>query len=607
MYAITQKSINVFCCYSHEDKKLLDKLANHISVLRQSGRIASWHEREVSEDKRWAKSIDYQILDNANIILLLISSDFVASDYCYGREGEYIQKLHGERKTHVIPVILRPALYKDAPFSDLLSLPTGGKPITSWKDRDEAFVNVVEGIQSVIDKINSEFENTAAHINKSYTSILTVTVPFVDVLDSPEAKKNIFASTAPQIPEKKLSKPEMISNLTQTSSTQKYVSKSTRQKKSRKKPLIPEEQLFLFPSSDAPDQQASNRRTKATLDYEKRIVQAQNFIENDQPNKALNTLDISFDFVPTDQRWRLTALRGRCYFGLGRMIPARDDYSRALSEKPEVVPNNEIAEELSLYIRSADTERELNNLDEAQRLYRSALARIDHNAPLHYVADAHWGLALVLLEQASKMENTNQPDMQKEMLQRALKHAENARVLYEATGEALNAFSVSCDIALIEQLTGNLDKARVYLQDILETWLPMLNDSSKHPAINHRYRNGPGSIVAAASCYLAGVELEAHHYEKALEYAHQAHKVAQRSDHLWRAEAAMMQGKILEARNHNDQNAEKSFRQAVTELSQTDWLAARMYTHNLLGSHLMKKGRWAEGEEELDKARRLSQ
>ena len=114
------------------------------------------------------------------------------------------------------------------------------------------------------------------------------------------------------------------------------------------------------------------------------------------------------------------------------------------------------------------------------------------------------------------------------------------------------------------------------------------------------------NIVSAATCYLAGIELEAHRYKDALFNVNQAQKTAEQSNILRCGEAAMMLGRILEAQHLYDPDAEEAFRKAIAILAPTDLLAARIRAHDLLGRHLLKIGRETQGEEELDRARELA-
>ncbi|MDV3347678.1 hypothetical protein QGP82_03145 [Leptothoe sp. LEGE 181152] len=86
----------------------------------------------------------------------MISADFIASDYCYEIELKQAMEHHQAGKARVIPIILRPADWKNTPFSDLQAFPTNAKPITSWSDRDEAWLNVETAIRDAVEDIKAQ-------------------------------------------------------------------------------------------------------------------------------------------------------------------------------------------------------------------------------------------------------------------------------------------------------------------------------------------------------------------------------------------------------------------------------------------------------------------
>ena len=139
-------AIEIFCSYSHVDEVLRKELYNHMSTLKRNRVISGWHDREITPGDEWAREIDKH-LKTAQIILLLVSSDFLASDYCYGVEVGLALKRHDAREARVIPIILRPCDWTDSPFARLQGLPRDAKAITSWGDRDEAFRDVAIGIK----------------------------------------------------------------------------------------------------------------------------------------------------------------------------------------------------------------------------------------------------------------------------------------------------------------------------------------------------------------------------------------------------------------------------------------------------------------------------
>ena len=145
--------IEIFYSYFHKDEGLRNELEKHLSVLKRNGVIAGWHDRKIVPGAEWSSEIDKH-LETSNIILLLVSPDFIASDYCYEIEMKRAMDRHARRKASVIPIILRKCDWRDAPFGKLQALPEDGKPIKTWNDIDEAFSDVVAGIKRTIAEIN---------------------------------------------------------------------------------------------------------------------------------------------------------------------------------------------------------------------------------------------------------------------------------------------------------------------------------------------------------------------------------------------------------------------------------------------------------------------
>lgn len=125
------------------------ELGKHLSVLEHQGIITTWHDRKIGAGTEWEGSIDRN-LDDSRVILLLISSDFVFSPYCYDVEMKRALERHDNRQALVIPIILRAVSLKGTPFAKLQALPKDAKPITTWQDRDSAFVDVTDGLRNAI-------------------------------------------------------------------------------------------------------------------------------------------------------------------------------------------------------------------------------------------------------------------------------------------------------------------------------------------------------------------------------------------------------------------------------------------------------------------------
>lgn len=144
--------INLFFSYSHKDEALRNELDKHLIILKRQGIISAWHDRCIQAGSDINKEISNN-LKKAQIILLLISSDFLASDYCYDNEMKLAIEKHNKQEVVVIPVILRPCDWKDTPFGQLLATPTDGKPVTKFPTLDDAFLEITNEIKRTVSNI----------------------------------------------------------------------------------------------------------------------------------------------------------------------------------------------------------------------------------------------------------------------------------------------------------------------------------------------------------------------------------------------------------------------------------------------------------------------
>ena len=152
--AVAPGPVTVFVSYSHEDQSFKDELIQHLSMLSREGKIAAWDDRLITPGAELRPEIDRH-LDSADIILLLVSPSFLASDYCYdiemgrtpgasGSEGCDRHSYHPSASRLVRRTVQR-----------IVALPTDAKPVTEWRIRDEAFRDIVDGIRKAIDKLGS--------------------------------------------------------------------------------------------------------------------------------------------------------------------------------------------------------------------------------------------------------------------------------------------------------------------------------------------------------------------------------------------------------------------------------------------------------------------
>jgi hypothetical protein len=140
--------MKLFFSYSHTDAQLRDELDKHLAMLKRQGVIEAWHDRRILAGDAFDREISDE-LEEAGIVLLLVSADFLASTCCYDVEMTRALERHAAGEARVIPVILRPCDWRSAPFGHLVAVPQDGKPIVKWASQDEAFLDVVHAIRTV--------------------------------------------------------------------------------------------------------------------------------------------------------------------------------------------------------------------------------------------------------------------------------------------------------------------------------------------------------------------------------------------------------------------------------------------------------------------------
>ncbi|MDX6269472.1 MAG: hypothetical protein QOD28_695, partial [Acidobacteriota bacterium] len=146
------EAVEIFCSYAHKDEALRGELEAHLSSLKREGKIKHWHDRLIKPGENWKGKID-EHLERAHIILLLISADFIKSDYCHEIEMQRALQRYRAGEARVIPIILRPCDWETSPFGELQALPNRAIPVTEWLTTDAAFTNVAKGIRLVVDEL----------------------------------------------------------------------------------------------------------------------------------------------------------------------------------------------------------------------------------------------------------------------------------------------------------------------------------------------------------------------------------------------------------------------------------------------------------------------
>jgi hypothetical protein len=156
---LTQEEVmafEVFISYSHQDQALRKELEKHLSNLKRQKVITSWYDGNIIPGAEWEPEI-IKRLKRAQIILLLVSADFMASDFCYTIEMQEALARHERNQARVIPILLCPTDLKDSPLTRLKMLPSDAKAVIKWPTLDDAFEDVIQGIRAAIDDLTAKW------------------------------------------------------------------------------------------------------------------------------------------------------------------------------------------------------------------------------------------------------------------------------------------------------------------------------------------------------------------------------------------------------------------------------------------------------------------
>jgi hypothetical protein len=159
--------LNIFFAYSREDSDLRERLDKHLSGLKRRNYINTWFDGQIEAGTEWEKEIDFA-LSKADIILLLISADFIASDYCFDVEMKKAISRHEKGDAVIIPIILHPCDWSDLPFSKIQGLPQNGKAITSenWKSPEFALSEIAKSIKETVESLRQTKNKHLRAINE---------------------------------------------------------------------------------------------------------------------------------------------------------------------------------------------------------------------------------------------------------------------------------------------------------------------------------------------------------------------------------------------------------------------------------------------------------
>lgn len=146
-----RKSLRAFISYSHKDEDFKNEFVKHLHPLEKLGLIENWYDNKIQPGDHISDSV-FKEMSISDIVFLLISIDYLNSDFCYNKEMQTALSDMKKRNIKVIPIILRDCFWKKTPFKDLKSLPKDGKSIISYINKDEAYTSIAEEIFNIVEK-----------------------------------------------------------------------------------------------------------------------------------------------------------------------------------------------------------------------------------------------------------------------------------------------------------------------------------------------------------------------------------------------------------------------------------------------------------------------
>jgi hypothetical protein len=141
--------LKAFISYSHQESAMLDMLHKHLTQLKRDNVITTWTDEEITAGNKVHQAISSS-LNSSNLFIALLSHEYIASRYCFETEFQKALEMEQQGKIIIVPIVIEPCDWLSTPFKDFKALPKDGKPISTWENKNTAFLDVVQGIRKLI-------------------------------------------------------------------------------------------------------------------------------------------------------------------------------------------------------------------------------------------------------------------------------------------------------------------------------------------------------------------------------------------------------------------------------------------------------------------------
>ena len=149
---VARQALHLFFSFVKQDQSYLDEIEKGLTMLKRQGYISIWDERMISAGAEWRREVE-EHLDLADIILLLISQDYLNSDFSYEIELKRAMERYNAGGVRIIPILINPCDWKQSPFSQLQVLPKNLKSVSEWQDQQAAIRDIVKNVQIAVEEI----------------------------------------------------------------------------------------------------------------------------------------------------------------------------------------------------------------------------------------------------------------------------------------------------------------------------------------------------------------------------------------------------------------------------------------------------------------------
>jgi replicative DNA helicase len=145
-----KQAVRVFCSYSHKDERFKNALEEHLAIYKRTGLIELWCDRRITPGDAWNHEILTE-LRGAEVILLLISPSFIASDFCHEVELSIAMERYELGLANVVPICIRPVVWQGSAFDKLQCLPKDALAVTEWPNEDQVWKQIATSLRPILE------------------------------------------------------------------------------------------------------------------------------------------------------------------------------------------------------------------------------------------------------------------------------------------------------------------------------------------------------------------------------------------------------------------------------------------------------------------------